>query len=169
MASVTFLLGVELGVEVYFVVSRASVTYLLGMEQGFVVLFGVKGVDDVLAGREAGCLWWCVLLRSSRASVTCLLSVLRSSSQLSRASVTWLAGRGAVGTYSLVSSASMTCLLDVEQGFYGGVYGDGAVDGFFSRIFRGFRALPGCPGVERQFLEPSMVKSSSPSRAPHAN
>ena len=37
--------------------SRASVTCLLGMEQGFVVLFGVKGVDDVLAGREAGCLW----------------------------------------------------------------------------------------------------------------
>ena len=67
-ASVTFLLGVELGVEVSFVVSRASVTCLLGMEQGFVVLFGVKGVDDVLAGREAGCLWWCVLLRSSRAS-----------------------------------------------------------------------------------------------------
>ena len=32
-----------------------------------------------------------------------------------------------------------------------------------------FRAPPGCPGVERQFLEPSMAKSSLPSRAPHAN
>ena len=87
--------------------SRASVTCLLDVELGVDVFFGVKGVDDVLAG--------------------------------------------------------------VEQGAYGGVYGDGAVDGFFSRIFRGFRAPPGCPGVERQFLEPSMVKSSSPSRAPLAN
>ena len=32
-----------------------------------------------------------------------------------------------------------------------------------------FRAPPGCPGVERQFLEPSMAKSSLPSRAPLAN
>ena len=29
-----------------------------------------------------------------------------------------------------------------------------------------FRAPPGCPGVERQFLEPSTAKSSSLSRAP---
>ena len=29
-----------------------------------------------------------------------------------------------------------------------------------------FRAPPGCPGVERQFSEPSMMKSSSSSRAP---
>ena len=42
----------------------------------------------------------------------------------------------------------------------------------FSRGFGGdvgvdiFRAPPGCPGVERQFSEPSMVKSSLPSRAP---
>ena len=43
----------------------------------------------------------------------------------------------------------VTCLLGVELGAYGGVYGDGAVDGF-SRIFRIFRAPPGCPGVERQ-------------------
>ena len=29
-----------------------------------------------------------------------------------------------------------------------------------------FRAPLGCPGVERQFSEPSMMKSSSSSRAP---
>ena len=36
----------------------------------------------------------------------------------------------------------------------------------FCRFFRIFRAPPGCPGVERQFLETSMAKSSLPSRAP---
>ena len=37
-------------------VSRASVTCLLGFEQGVDVFFvGVKGVDDVLAGRGAWC------------------------------------------------------------------------------------------------------------------
>ena len=36
----------------------------------------------------------------------------------------------------------------MKQGAYSGVYGDGAVDGFF----RGFRAPPGRPGVERQFF-----------------
>ena len=36
-------------------VSRASVTCLLGMEQGVDVFFGVKGVGDVLAGHGAGC------------------------------------------------------------------------------------------------------------------
>ena len=66
-------LDVELGV-VFSLVSRASVTCLLGMEQGVDVFFGVKGVDDVLAG--------------------------------------------------------------VEQGAYGGVYGDGAVDGFFRGFLR---------------------------------
>ena len=36
----------------FFLVSRASVTCLLGVEQGLHVFFvGVKGVDDVLAGR----------------------------------------------------------------------------------------------------------------------
>ena len=40
--------------------------------------------------------------------------------------------------------------------------GDGLFDAF--RVI--FRAPPGCPGVERQFLEPSMTKSSSLSRAP---
>ena len=35
----------------------------------------VGHVGDALAGREAGCLWWCVLLRSSSASLTCLLDV----------------------------------------------------------------------------------------------
>ena len=37
-------------------------------------------------------------------------------------------------------------------------------DGFFG-LLAIFRAPPGCPGVERQFSEPSMVKSSLPSRA----
>ena len=38
------------------------------------------------------------------------------------------------------------------------------------RLWRRFRSRSsGCPGVERQFLEPSMVKSSLPSRAPLAN
>ena len=63
----------------------------------------------------------------------------------------------------------MTCLLDVELGVevVTGVgdellvwsrvlmavfTGDGALMGFF----RGFRAPPGCPGVERQFLEPRL-------------
>ena len=32
--------------------------------------------------------------------------------------------------------------------------------------FRIFRAPPGYPGVERQFSEPSMAKSSLPSRGP---
>ena len=76
-ASVTCLLDVELGVEEFFfgvegvgdvlaeldvelgvvfsLVSRASVTCLLDVELGVDVVFGVKGVDDVLAGRGAGC------------------------------------------------------------------------------------------------------------------
>ena len=67
-ASVTCLLGVELGVEVYFLVSRASVTCLLGVELGVEVY--------VLVSRASmTCLWRCVLLRLSRASVTCLLDV----------------------------------------------------------------------------------------------
>ena len=44
-----------------------------------------------------------------------------------------------------------------------------AVKGLFDAFCVIFRAPPGCPGVEGQFLEPSMVKSSSPSRAPLAN
>ena len=39
----------------FFVEARASVTYLLGVEQGVHVFFVVKGVDDVLVGRGAGC------------------------------------------------------------------------------------------------------------------
>ena len=73
-ASVTCLLGVELGAEEFAVVkgvgdvfagrllrrsselSRASVTCLLGVEQVVEEVFGVvKGVGDVLAGRGAGC------------------------------------------------------------------------------------------------------------------
>ena len=49
----TCLLGFEQGVYVFFLVSRASVTCVLGVEQGLHVFFvGVKGVDDVLAGRS---------------------------------------------------------------------------------------------------------------------
>ena len=44
-----------------------------------------------------------------------------------------------------------------------------AVKGLFDAFSVIFRAPLGRPGVERQFLEPSMVKSSSPSRAPFAN
>ena len=36
----------------------------------------------------------------------------------------------------------------------------------FWRVFRIFRAPPGSPGVERHFSEPSIAKSSLPSRAP---
>ena len=42
-------------------------------------------------------------------------------------------------------------------------------DAVFRRLWRIFRAPPGCPGVERQFLEPSMARSSLPSRASLAN
>ena len=42
----------------------------------------------------------------------------------------------------------------------------GGDEGSFGRFFSIFRAPPGCPGVERQFSEPSMTKSSSSSRAP---
>ena len=41
-----------------------------------------------------------------------------------------------------------------------------SMNGFFSMIFRIFGALQGYPGVDRQFSEPSMAKSSLPSRAP---
>ena len=50
-----------------------------------------------------------------------------------------------------------------ENGGYGGD------EGFFWRYWRIFRAPPVCPGVERQFLEPSTAKSSLPSRAPLHN
>ena len=54
---------------------------------------GVKGVGDVLAGRGAGCsrvLRWCQ--RRRRHACWAWSRVLRSSSQLSRASVTCLLG-----------------------------------------------------------------------------
>ena len=50
---------------------------------------------------------------------------------------------------------------------YGGYGGDER--GFWAVFFRIFRAPPGCPGVERQFLEPSMTKSSLSSTDLHAN
>ena len=42
-----------------------------------------------------------------------------------------------------------------------------AMKGLFA-VFSHFRAPQGCPRVERQFFEPSMMKSSSSSRAPSA-
>ena len=118
------------------------------------VFFGVKGVDDVLAGLDV--------------ELGVVFSLVRSSSQLSSASVTCLLDVELLLCFLGVKGV-VDVLAGVEQGAYGGVYGDGVVDGFFSRIFRGFRALPGRPGVERQFLEPSMTKSSSLSRAPLHN
>ena len=50
-----------------------------------------------------------------------------------------------------------------EMGFF--FMGMAAVKGF-SRFVRFFRGPPGCPGVKRQFSEPSTTKSSSLSRAP---
>ena len=56
-------------------------TSLLGFEQCVYVFVGVKGVDDVLAGRSGalrsrqGRRSWSWVLRLSRASVTCLLGV----------------------------------------------------------------------------------------------
>ena len=41
-----------------------------------------------------------------------------------------------------------------------------AMMGLFDAFCVIFRAPPGCPGVERQFFEPSTMKSSSSSRAP---
>ena len=70
-------------------------------------------------------------------------------------------GYGRPCTYAVTSGLS----LEVPQtqwglrpGFCGGDVGLGI-----------FRAPPGRPGVERQFSEPSMTKSSLPSRAPLAN
>ena len=68
----------------------------------------------------------------------------------------------------------MGLLLEVPQTpFIARVGGQSSAhrDGGLSRGFGGdavagiFRAPPGCPGVERQFSEPSMMKSSSSSRA----
>ena len=95
----TCLLGVELGVEVYFLVSRASVTCLLGMEQG--VVFSLV----------------------SRASMTCLLGVEHG-----------------VDVFFGVKGVD-DVLAGVEQGAYGGVYGDWAVDGFFP-VFALLRVVP---------------------------
>ena len=63
---------------------------------------------------------------------------------MSRASVTCLLGMELGVVFSLVSRASVTCLLGMEQGAYGGVHGDGAVDGFirgFSAVFALFRVV----------------------------
>ena len=54
-ASVTFLLGVELGVYVFFVGVKGVVDVLAGFCLGIYFFVGVKSVDDVLAGRGAGC------------------------------------------------------------------------------------------------------------------
>ena len=72
-----------------------------------------------------------------------------------------LAGRGAgFGRFVGVKGVD-DVLAGVEQGAYGGVYGDGAVDGVvhFSRSSRS-------SGVERQFFEPSSTHTCECSRAP---
>ena len=108
------------------------------------------------------------MLRLSRASVTCLLCVEQGVEECFfsvKGVGDVLAGLDVelgVDVFFGVKGVE-DVLAGVEQGAYGGVYGDGAVDGFFSRIFRGFRAPPG------RFLEPSMMKSSLSSRDPHAN
>ena len=128
--SVTCLLGVLRSSSE---LSRASVTCLLDVELGVEkCFFGVKGVGDVLAGFDV--------------ELGVVFSGVKGVDDV-------LAGREQGLTCSLVSRASMTCLLGVEQGLdvffgftgvddvlagveqgvYGGVYGVLAVDGFFSR------------------------------------
>ena len=78
----------------------------------------VGHVGDVLAGREAGCLWWCVLLRSSSASFTCLLNVeLGGRVLVSRASTTCLLTWSRVWTFCCVKGVD-DVLAGVEQGAY---------------------------------------------------
>ena len=70
-ASVTCLLGVELGVEDYFLVSMALMTCLLGVEHGVEVHFLVSRASmTCLLGVEHGV---DVFFLVSRASMTCLL------------------------------------------------------------------------------------------------
>ena len=124
------------------------------------ITLGVEGVGDVFAGR---------LLRSSsqlsRASVTYLLvwSSVLSCSLVSRASVTCLLGvELGVEVFFLVSRASVTCLLGMEQGVVV-LFGVKGVDDVL--VVRGavFALLRVVPELSAR------VKSSSPSRAPHAN
>ena len=137
-------------------------TCFLGVEQG---------VEEFFAVVKAWSRVFTSSLLVSRASVTCLLGVELGAEEFAvvKGVGDVLAGRGAGFFVFFGVKGVDDVLAGVEQGAYGGVYGDGAVDGFFSRIFRGFRAPPGRPGVERQFLEPSMTKSSSLSRAPLHN
>ena len=68
----------------------------------------------------------------------------------------------------------MGLLLEVPQtpfiarvGRHSSAHRDGGLFWVWRRCWAGiFRAPPGCPGVERQFSEPSMMKSSLSSRAP---
>ena len=57
-------------------------------------------------------------------------------------------------TCSLVSRASVTCLLGMEQGAHGGVYGDGAVVGFFRGFSAFFALLRVVPELSASFRSP---------------
>ena len=119
-------------------------TCLLGFEQGVdVFFFGVKGVGDVLAGRSGA-------LRSRQGRR------LRACWALELGVDVFFAGVKGVGDVLAVRGAgcSWRCVWR-----FGGCW-------VFSRIFRGFRAPPGRPGVERQFSEPSSTHTCECSRAP---
>ena len=64
-----------------------------------------------------------------------------------------LAGR-LLRSSSQLSRASVTCLLGVEQGAYGGIYGDVAVDGFFRGFSAVFALLRVVPELSASFWSP---------------
>ena len=76
--------------------------------------------------------------------------------------------------HAVTQSRSWRCLrissspdmVDIPVCTETGCFSVGCDDRVFRRIWRLFRAPPGCPGVERQFFEPSTMKISSSSRAP---
>ena len=105
----------EQGVYEFFLVSRASVTCLLCVGQGVDEFFAVvKGVGDVLAERGAGCLR--LLLGVKDVCDVLAGRLLRSSSQLSRVSVTCLLSvELSVEVYFLVKGVG-DGLLGMEQG-----------------------------------------------------
>ena len=107
-------------------------TWLAGRGAVVDVFFGVKGVDDMLAELELGVVFSLV----SSASMTCLLDVEQ--------------GLGVLFGVKGVDDV----LADVEQGFYGGVYGDGAVDGFFRGFSAVFALLRVVPELSASFWSP---------------
>ena len=103
----------------------------LGVEECF---FGVKGVGDVLAGLDVEL--GVVLSLVSRASMTCLLDVELG-----------------VDVFFGVKGVD-DVLAGVEQGAYGGVYGDVAVDGFFRGFSAVFALLRVVPELSASFWSP---------------